>query len=59
MPPVGFEPTIPTFERAKIVHELDRAAIVIGKSFIYSLLYLFRMELYSKRNCWELQLGFG
>jgi hypothetical protein len=28
---VWFEPTIPAFERAKIVHALDRAAIVIGR----------------------------
>jgi hypothetical protein len=28
--PVGFENTIPVFERAKTVHALDRAAIVIG-----------------------------
>jgi hypothetical protein len=27
---VGFEPTSPAFERAKTVHALDRAAIVIG-----------------------------
>jgi hypothetical protein len=27
---VGFEPTIPAFERAKTVHALDRAAAVIG-----------------------------
>jgi hypothetical protein len=27
---VGFEPTIPTFERAKAVHDLDRAATVIN-----------------------------
>jgi hypothetical protein len=27
---VGFEPTIPAFERAKTVHTLDRAATVIG-----------------------------
>jgi hypothetical protein len=26
MPGVGFEPTIPAFERAKTVHALDRAA---------------------------------
>jgi hypothetical protein len=31
MPQVGFESTIPVFERAKTVHALDRAAIVIGK----------------------------
>jgi hypothetical protein len=30
MPRVGFEPTIPAFERAKTIHVLDRAAIVIG-----------------------------
>jgi hypothetical protein len=30
MPPVGFEPTIPVFERAKTVHALDRAVTVIG-----------------------------
>jgi hypothetical protein len=28
---VGFESTIPVFERAKTVHSLDRAANVIGK----------------------------
>jgi hypothetical protein len=27
---VGFESTIPVFERAKIFHALDRAATVIG-----------------------------
>jgi hypothetical protein len=27
---VGFEPTIPLFDRAKTVHALDRAATVIG-----------------------------
>jgi hypothetical protein len=30
MPRVGFEPIIPVFERAKTVHTLDRAVIVIG-----------------------------
>jgi hypothetical protein len=30
MPRVGFEPTIPGFERAKTVHALDCAATVIG-----------------------------
>jgi hypothetical protein len=30
MAQVGFEPTIPVFERRKIVHALDRAATVIG-----------------------------
>jgi hypothetical protein len=27
---MGFEPTIPVFEKAKTVHALDRAAAVIG-----------------------------
>jgi hypothetical protein len=31
MPRVGFEPTIPVFERAKTFHALDRAASVIGE----------------------------
>jgi hypothetical protein len=30
MPRVGFEPTIPAFERAKTVHALDCAATAIG-----------------------------
>jgi hypothetical protein len=30
MPQVGFEPTIPLFERAKTVYVLDRAANVVG-----------------------------
>jgi hypothetical protein len=30
MPRVGFEVTIPPFERAKTVYALDRAATVIG-----------------------------
>jgi hypothetical protein len=30
MPRVGFEPTIPAFERTKTVHTLDRVATVIG-----------------------------
>jgi hypothetical protein len=34
MPRVGFEPTIPAFERTKTVHALDRAATVIGRRLI-------------------------
>jgi hypothetical protein len=30
MPRVGFERTIPSFERKKTVHDLDRVAIVIS-----------------------------
>jgi hypothetical protein len=33
MPRVGFERTIPVFERAKIVHDLECAAIVTGNHF--------------------------
>jgi hypothetical protein len=35
MPRVGFEPTIPVFERAKTVHASDRATTVIGIRSIY------------------------
>jgi hypothetical protein len=34
MPWVGFELTIPVFERAKTVHALDSAATVIGKQYL-------------------------
>jgi hypothetical protein len=37
MPWVGFEPTIPEFERMKTVHALDRVATVIGSSSMYSV----------------------
>jgi hypothetical protein len=30
MPRVGFEPTVPAFERTKTIHGLDRAGTVIG-----------------------------
>jgi hypothetical protein len=36
MSQVGFESTIPAFERAKTVHALDRAGTVIG---IYIYIY--------------------
>jgi hypothetical protein len=35
MPQVGFEPTIPVFERVKTVHALEGAATVIGPQHIY------------------------
>jgi hypothetical protein len=38
---VGFEPTIPAFERGKTVHTLDRSATVIGNS-IYLLIYVLK-----------------
>jgi hypothetical protein len=31
---LGFEPTIPAFERAKTVHALDREANVMGSEMI-------------------------
>jgi hypothetical protein len=37
MPWVGFEPTIPAFERAKTVHASDRAATVTGACIIILL----------------------
>jgi hypothetical protein len=30
MPRVGYEPTTPVFERARMIHALDRAAALIG-----------------------------
>jgi hypothetical protein len=36
MPWMGFEPKIPTFERAIIVHALHRAPTVIGQSVPYN-----------------------
>jgi hypothetical protein len=35
MPQVGFEPTIPVFERAKTVHTLDRPTTVVGLGYKY------------------------
>jgi hypothetical protein len=32
---VGFEPTIPVFQRVKAVQALDRAATVIGVKYVY------------------------
>jgi hypothetical protein len=46
MPQVGFEPTMPVFERAKTVHALDRAATLIG-------LYL---SLFYKETCGRILL---
>jgi hypothetical protein len=40
MPPMGFEPTIPVFERAKTVHALDHAATVIGIETCISCKYI-------------------
>jgi hypothetical protein len=40
MSQVGFEPTIPVFERAKTVHALDLVAAVIGHFPVYRHRYL-------------------
>jgi hypothetical protein len=48
MPLLGFEPTIPVFEWAKIVPALDRAATVIGNPatpFNYSAVLTFIQPL--------------
>jgi hypothetical protein len=37
---VGFKPTIPTSERAKTVHALDRSATVTGMLSLGAYLYL-------------------
>jgi hypothetical protein len=37
MPQVRFEPTTPVFKRAKTVHDLDRAATVIGINYKYKV----------------------
>jgi hypothetical protein len=51
MPRVGFEPTIPVFERAKTVHVSDRVATVID-NVNYLSIYL---SIYgSTALCWAL-----
>jgi hypothetical protein len=45
MPQVGFEPTIPAFERANNVHASDSAATVIG-STKYAGFVLYNMVWY-------------
>jgi hypothetical protein len=40
MPRVGFEPTTPSFERAKTVYATDHAATVIDIALGYETIYL-------------------
>jgi hypothetical protein len=50
---MGFEPTIPAFERVKTVHSLDRAATVIGKIISYNLNFSHRyytLHFYNIKN---------
>jgi hypothetical protein len=51
MPSVGFEPTIPAFERVKTVHALDRAATVIGKIGQLQNIYWFYASLMIRYWC--------
>jgi hypothetical protein len=51
MPRAGFEPTIPVFERAKMVHALDRAATVIDLMTKYHLYNFIRGEWHEMNAC--------
>jgi hypothetical protein len=62
MPQVGFEPTIPVFERAKTVHALDCAATVtdsriryerkICTDFKISQQHSYGSRIYKMPDCW-------
>jgi hypothetical protein len=54
MPQVGFEPTIPVFERAKTVHASDRAATVIGIVFLSSIN---RLGFVMETGCVSCEMG--
>jgi hypothetical protein len=54
---VGFEPRIPTFERAKTAHALDRAATVIGRGTVLHSVNETYREITS--NCAVMKLGFS
>jgi hypothetical protein len=41
---VGFEPTIPVFERAETVHASDRAATVIGKFSLHFKMFSVKLS---------------
>jgi hypothetical protein len=45
MPSVGFKTTVPVFERAKAVHDLDRAATAIGIFMPLGVIKLFNRKL--------------
>jgi hypothetical protein len=57
MPRVGFDPTIPVFERAKAFHALDHAAVVIGFLLVESVKYIKTLILLSKL-CTEVTVTF-
>jgi hypothetical protein len=48
MPRVGFEPTIPVFDRAKTVHALHSAVIVIGYIIKYHGKFVYLLGQQSK-----------
>jgi hypothetical protein len=50
MPRVGFEPTIPGFERAKTVHALEREANVIG-CITFRRAYFFKIKKTVRKVC--------
>jgi hypothetical protein len=43
MPKVGFEPTIPMFERAKTFYAFDRVANVIAYYFLIFIIYQYSL----------------
>jgi hypothetical protein len=47
MPRMGFERTIPAFDRTKTVHALDRAATMIGITYIYLANYERSIEFWA------------
>jgi hypothetical protein len=58
MPSVGFEPTIPAFERAKAVHALDRAGSVISHtppSHVYKPSFVNHVTMNKSSDLWDLR----
>jgi hypothetical protein len=55
MPEVGFEPTIPAFERAKTVHYLDGAVTVTGTSKLNKSVGQAQSTSQWRRRCVQLQ----
>jgi hypothetical protein len=51
---VEFEPTIRVFERAKMIHALDRAATVIGSLILYHDMIYYSLR-YTKQGGSELK----
>jgi hypothetical protein len=60
MPWVGFQPTIPVFERAKAFHSLDRMATVIGhdnNTFPYIIHRLYeKIKISVERRCTQFSI---